>query len=204
MSTLPLEGRVVAFIGAGTEEDRSMVVALAEAGADLALATTDREQATEFAMNSIANEAWVLGREQFVTVMDALDDTAVTAFADQTWDRYKRCDALVCAHGRASEIALDEVAPHEWDDVLAANLKGPFLAAQAFGRLMEREGGGLIVFLAPAPGAKDAPSEAAVAGLGGLATAIHRSWGKRGVLTLMAPRTGGDVAAAVAANVPKR
>jgi 3-oxoacyl-[acyl-carrier protein] reductase len=204
MSTLPLEGRVIAFIGAGSEGDRAIVVALAEAGANLALGTADREQATEFAMNSIANEAWVLGREQFVTVMDALDDTAVNAFAEETWDRYRRCDVLVCGHGRASAIALDEVAPHEWDDVLAANLKGPFLAAQAFGRLMERESAGLIVFLEPPPGAADAPAKAAAAGLAGLADAIQRSWGVRGVRTLMAPRSGRDVSAAIAADAVKR
>ena len=181
MSGQPLEGRVVAFIGTGSASNRALVVALAEAGADLALATTANEQAQEFAMNSIANEAWVIAREQFVTVMDALDDTAVTAFAEEVWDRYGRCDALVCAHDRPSAVALDELAPHEFRDSADALLTAPFLAAQALGRLMERDGHGRIVFMSFERPDSDAGVQAAAAGLAGLAAAIERTWAGRGV-----------------------
>jgi 3-oxoacyl-[acyl-carrier protein] reductase len=178
MNGLPLAGKVAVLIGAGNATDRAVVVALAEAGADVALATTGHTQAEEFAMNSIANEAWVIGREQFVTVMDALDDTAVVAFADQVWDRYGRCDAVVCGHDAPSAIVLDEIAPHEWDATIAANLKGPFLAAQAFGRLMERQGGGTIVLLHHAD-AGDAAYRAAQAGLAGISEAVA-AWQQHG------------------------
>ena len=198
-----LNGRVVAFIGTGSAPDRALVVALAEAGTDLALATTTHDQAQEFALNSIANEAWVIGREQFVTVMDALDDTAVNAFADQVWDRYGRCDALVCAHGKASSITLDEIAPHEWDEVLALSLKGPFLAAQAFGRLMEREGHGLILFLQAPADATDAPSHAATFALSGLSAAIRESWEDRGVWAMVAPRIASNVTQAITGSVAR-
>ena len=176
MTGQPLADRVVAFIGTGSELDRALVVALAEAGANLALATTAHAQAEEFAMNSIANEAWVIGREQFVTVMDALDDTAVTAFADEAWDRYGRCDALVCAHDRPSAVALDEIAPHEFRDSIEALLTAPFLAAQAFGRLMEREGHGRIVLLAYDRPDADAGVRSATSALDGLASAIDDAW----------------------------
>ena len=176
-----LAGRVVALMGTGSETDRAIVVACAEAGADLALATTSRKQDEEFAMNSIANEAWVLGREQFVTVLDALDDAAVIAFAEQTWDRYGRCDALVTAHHAPSSVDLDEMAPHEFEEVVRANLTAPFLAAQAFGRLMERAGRGHILFVSNESIEGDAAYATAIGGLHHLAEAVQREWGGAGV-----------------------
>ena len=55
MSGKPLAGRVVAVIGPGDGLHRALAIACAEAGADLALATGDRSQEQEFAVNSIAS-----------------------------------------------------------------------------------------------------------------------------------------------------
>jgi hypothetical protein len=67
-----LEGRVVALICRGSEEDRAIAVALAEAGANLALGTVTRAQEEEFSTASIANEVWAIGREQFNRVLTAV------------------------------------------------------------------------------------------------------------------------------------
>jgi 7-alpha-hydroxysteroid dehydrogenase len=99
--------KVLALIGAGGDFDRAIAVAAAEAGADLALGTVTRDETQEFAINSIANEAWTLGREQFAVVLDSLDASAVAAFAEETWDRYGRCDVLVCRHEAIGDIELD-------------------------------------------------------------------------------------------------
>ncbi|MFN0145049.1 MAG: SDR family NAD(P)-dependent oxidoreductase [Dehalococcoidia bacterium] len=195
MTAEPLNGRVVAFIGTGSASDRALVVGLAESGANLALATTAQEQTQEFAMNSIANEAWVIGREHFVTVMDASDDTAVNAFAEQVWDRYGRCDALVCAHDRASVIPIDELAQHEFRATVDALVTAPFLAAQAFGRLLARDGHGEIVFLTADRSDADAGVLAAAAALAGLEAAIETAWSHHNVHTRRLSLAGTDDAA---------
>lgn len=192
-----LTGKVIALAGTGSERDRAVAMACAEAGADVAFGTSDRSQ--EFAMASIANEVWAVGREQFVRVLDACDPVAVTAWADEVWDRLGRCDVLVTACDAPSGIPLDELAHAEFVTGLERNLAAPFLAAQAFGRLMERSHGGLIVLLAPAsPG--DAACRAAAAGLSGLAAAINESWAPESVRAVVVEGASpGEAAAAVLA-----
>lgn len=94
MSNASLAGKVIAVIGTGSDAERRIAIACAEAGADLALGTRDPSQASEFGMNSIANEAWVLGAEQFVRVIDARDRPACEGFVEETWARYGGCDAF--------------------------------------------------------------------------------------------------------------
>lgn len=179
--TESLDGQVVALIGQGSAVDRAFAMACAEAGANLALATVEPTQSQEFAMNSIANEAWAVGRDQFVTVMDGSDGTAVQSFAEQTWDRYGRCDVVVAAHHAPSVAPLDELSQDEWEATLRVNLTGPFLAAHAFGRLMERSRKGLVVLVSPVVSSADAGYNAARAGLDKVAEAINRDWSGRGV-----------------------
>ncbi len=181
MTDVHLDGKVVALIGAGSDLDRAIAVACAEAGAAVALGTIDRGQQQEFGTNSIANELWALGCEHFVRVMDATEATEVTSFADETWDRLGRCDVLIANHELLSIADLDELSPDEWERSLRVNLTGPFLAAQAFGRLMERSGSGLVVFVAVEHKDADAAWTASRAGLDGLAGHIGRAWGSAGV-----------------------
>ncbi len=185
--TGPLTGRVVALIGAGTEADRALVVACAEAGAGIALGTVDASQPCEFAMHSIANEIWAIGREHFVRVMESAEPTAVAAFAEEVWDSFGRCDVLLLAHARGSNVAPYELSLSEWSDSLRANLTGPFLAFQAFARLMERQQSGLILF-APAdlPGS-DLSVAAARGGQRALAEAAHTALWPFGVSVTFAP-----------------
>ncbi len=181
MTAEALQGKVIAMIGTGTDLDRAIAVACAEAGAGVALGTVDRSQQQEFGTNSIANELWAMGCEHFVRVMDGTEATEITSFADETWDRLGRCDALIANFELVSFADLDELSPDEWERSLRVNLTGPFLAAQAFGRLMERSGGGLVVFVATERKDADAAWTAARAGLEGLAAHIERAWGDAGL-----------------------
>jgi NAD(P)-dependent dehydrogenase (short-subunit alcohol dehydrogenase family) len=61
-TALDFTGKVVAIVASGSDVDRAIAVALAEAGADIAFATFAKVQAQEFALASIANEVWAIGR----------------------------------------------------------------------------------------------------------------------------------------------
>ena len=89
------------MVGRGTPLDRAIAVASAESGADLAFATVSMEQDEEFAVNSIANEVWSIGREHLVRLMTAWEPTAAASFADECFDRFNRCDVLVINTGIA-------------------------------------------------------------------------------------------------------
>lgn len=181
MTRPDLHGRVVAIICAGTALDRAIAVAFAESGAAVALATLDRSQEQEFATASIANEVWAVGHDQLTRVIDATDPAAVAGFQLEVSDRLGRCDVLICGHDTPSRVRVEELSAEDWDDVLLRNLTAPFLASQAFGRAMERDGGGAIVLITYDRPDGDAAYRAAKAGLGGLAAGLAGPLGRRGV-----------------------
>lgn len=142
-----LDGKVVALICRGSDADRAVAVALAEAGASIALATISRQQNEEFSTASIANEVWAIGRDQFNSRMDAADPVAAQSFAEEVCDRLGRCDAVVIAPGATSFVEFDELSRDEWEPMVNGGLTAPVITAQAFGRVLERAGGGTVVFV---------------------------------------------------------
>lgn len=142
-----LAGSVIAIVCRGSDADRAIAVALAEAGADIALATISRLQSEEFSTASIANEVWALGREQFNRVIDAANPVDAASFSEEVCDRLGRCDAVVIAPGPTPDVDFDELSRDEWDPMVAGGLSAPLISAQAFSRVIERGGGGTIVLV---------------------------------------------------------
>jgi NAD(P)-dependent dehydrogenase (short-subunit alcohol dehydrogenase family) len=155
-----LSGKVLALLCRGTDADRALCVAAAEAGADVALATV--APADEFRVASIANEVWSIGTRQFVMPLDATDPAAMAAFAARTFDELGRCDIAVASSWVESAAPFAELSADEWSPVLMANLTVPYLFVEAFGRAMES---GSIAVVAPDNPAADAAEKAARAGL---------------------------------------
>jgi NAD(P)-dependent dehydrogenase (short-subunit alcohol dehydrogenase family) len=101
---LLLASRVIAIVGTGSDDDRAIAVACAEAGADVALGTEVDDRGQDYGMNSIANEIWAIGREQFVLVLSGSDDLA--RLVAEAKARLGRCDAIVA---RTSAPSVDGV-----------------------------------------------------------------------------------------------
>ena len=103
MTTHNFGGRVYALIGHGDDTDRAIAVALAEAGASVAIGTVSQIQPEEFATASIANEVWAIGRAQFSFPLDAANAAHVEAFANEVVLRLGHCDGLVLGLGAPYE-----------------------------------------------------------------------------------------------------
>ncbi len=140
-----LEGKVVAFICRGSEEDRAIAVSVAEAGANIAFGTVTKAQAEEFSTASIANEIWALGREQLNRVLDASDPAEAASFAAEVVDTLGRCDAVVIAVGLPAAIPFDVLSRDEWEPIADEHLTAPIFVGQAFWRVLDRAGGGTMV-----------------------------------------------------------
>jgi len=66
-------GKRVLIIGGETALGRAIAVGLAEAGADVAIASLSNDTKAEFAINSTLNELWALGRRGVALTIDASD-----------------------------------------------------------------------------------------------------------------------------------
>jgi NAD(P)-dependent dehydrogenase (short-subunit alcohol dehydrogenase family) len=119
---LPLAGRVVAIVGTGSDLDRAIAVACAEAGADVALGTESDAREQDYGMNSIANELWALGREHFVRVLTG--PAEVGELVAEARARLGRCDAVISAWALADLAGVAVVARAETAEATIEALMG--------------------------------------------------------------------------------
>ena len=98
-----LVGKVVFVIGSGSDSHRGVAVALAEAGADIAVGGRKSDLAAEAQLHSISNEIWAIGRKSTVVTIDgdlpAAFAAAVGAVIDEMGaaDLVVRCDPVESA-----------------------------------------------------------------------------------------------------------
>jgi NAD(P)-dependent dehydrogenase (short-subunit alcohol dehydrogenase family) len=71
-------------LGVERPAGRKAAVALAEAGADVAVVTISEDTTAEFAANSTANEFWALGRKGIALTSDGRETTVRESIADAT------------------------------------------------------------------------------------------------------------------------
>ncbi len=139
-----LEGRVALVTGAGRGIGRAIALGLAEAGADLVLASRTAADIAE-----VAQAARHLGRRALAVPTDVADEAAVANLLAHAQAAYGRLDALVNSAGISPFYKrAEKTTTAEWDAVLAVNLRGAFLCCAAAGRVMLAQGGGSIVNIA--------------------------------------------------------
>lgn len=84
MTALPLDGRNALVLGVERPAGRRAAVALAEAGANIAVVTISEDTKAEFAANSTANEFWALGRKGIALTSDGSETAVQEAIAAAT------------------------------------------------------------------------------------------------------------------------
>jgi NAD(P)-dependent dehydrogenase (short-subunit alcohol dehydrogenase family) len=185
MTELPsfsLDGRVALVTGAARGLGRAIALALAAAGADVALGLRDAATAADLEAEIEAH-----GRRALRLQMDVADggqiERAVADAARELW----RLDVLVNNAGIASaERRAEDVPVEDFDRTLAVNVKGTWLASRAAARVMFEQGGGRIVNLGSQAGAVALPGESVYcmtkAAIAHLTRCLAVEWGERGVL----------------------
>jgi NAD(P)-dependent dehydrogenase (short-subunit alcohol dehydrogenase family) len=92
-----MDGKVVVVFGGGSEAHRGVAVALAQAGADIAVAGLAPELPAEAALHSISNEIWALGRRSTVVTLAADDAPSFAAAVERAKAELGRADIVVRA-----------------------------------------------------------------------------------------------------------
>lgn len=131
-----LEGRDALVTGAQQGIGRAAALALARAGADVAVNYLDDRAAAEKAADEIRG----VGRRAVVIRGDVSRAADVQAMLDGVMRDLGAPDILVNNAGVYPRSAFLDLAEQEWDAVLGVNLKGTFLCAQAAARAMVAAG----------------------------------------------------------------
>jgi NAD(P)-dependent dehydrogenase (short-subunit alcohol dehydrogenase family) len=157
LSQFRLDGRVALITGAAGGLGSAFARGFAEAGAAVTISDLQAEPLETLA----ADIRSTFDRPAQGFVANVVEKSQVDALVAATLAEHGRIDVLVNCAGITKRAKGEEFPEEWWDRILAVNLKGTFLACQAVGREMIRQGsGGSIVNLA------------SVAGLAGLAESV--------------------------------
>ncbi|MBE7503252.1 MAG: SDR family oxidoreductase [Verrucomicrobiales bacterium] len=134
MSLFDLTGRKALVTGAAVGIGRGCAVALAQAGADVAIVDLDEKTGTK-----TAEEIRALGRQSIFVRCDVTRRDQVQAMVRRVVDAFGRLDIAINNAGIAILGADEELTQEAWDKVIAVNLTGVFLCAQAEAQQMIRQ-----------------------------------------------------------------
>jgi NAD(P)-dependent dehydrogenase (short-subunit alcohol dehydrogenase family) len=176
-----LAGRVAVVTGGGRGLGREIALALAAAGADIAIAGRDPEP-----LAATAAELAEFGVATAEVECDVVDPAVVARLRDEVAGRLGSASILVANAGVAGPTApLTEIEPEEWDAVMASNVRSAFLCARAFLPAMLATGSGDVIFIgsvaAKRPLARRTPYCASKAALSGLTRSLALEVGSTGV-----------------------
>jgi NAD(P)-dependent dehydrogenase (short-subunit alcohol dehydrogenase family) len=180
LPSFDVRGQVALVTGAARGLGRAIALALAAAGADVALGLRDSG-----ADGGVAAEIQALGRRALPLQMDIgqAGQIGPAVAAAVAW--FGRLDILVNNAGIAPRNPAEEVREEDLDATLAVNLKGTFLASQAAGRVMIGQGHGRIINIGSQAGAVALPGESVYcmtkAAIAHLTRCLAVEWGRHGI-----------------------
>ena len=172
-----LTGQVAMVTGAARGLGNAIALALAHAGADVALGLRDVN-----AGGDLADQIRAMGRRAVPLQMDVRRLDQIFQAVDDTVKHLGRLDILVNNAGLAPDNLAENVREEDFDLTLAVNLKGTFFASQAAGRVMIRQGSGRIINMSSQAGFVALPGESVYcmtkAAIAHLTKCLALEWGK--------------------------
>jgi NAD(P)-dependent dehydrogenase (short-subunit alcohol dehydrogenase family) len=183
MPVLPrfdLEGQVALVTGAARGLGRAIALALAAAGADVALGLRDASVG-----GGVAAEIEAMGRRALPLPMDMTRAGQIAPAVEAAAGHFGRLDILVNNAGIAPQNPAEDVTVDDLDATLAVNVKGTFLASQAAGRIMIGQGSGKIISIGSQAGTVALPGESVYcmtkAAVAHLTRCLAVEWGRHGI-----------------------
>jgi NAD(P)-dependent dehydrogenase (short-subunit alcohol dehydrogenase family) len=172
-----LNGKTALVTGAARGLGRAISLALANAGADVALGLRDVNTGDD-----LAREIQELGRKALPLQMDISKLDQISTAIEQAAADFGHLDILVNNAGVAPDNLAENVTEKDFDATLAINLKGTFFASQTAGRIMIRQKYGRIINMSSQAGFAALPTESVYcmtkAGIAHLTKCLAVEWGK--------------------------
>jgi NAD(P)-dependent dehydrogenase (short-subunit alcohol dehydrogenase family) len=175
-----LQGKAALVTGAARGLGRPISLALAHAGADVALGLRDSNTAGE-----LVREIENMGRRCVPLQMDVSRMEQIAPAIDRAASQLGKLDILINNAGIAPENLAENVSEKDFDATLAINLKGTFFASQAAGRIMICQKYGRIINMSSQAGFVALPTESVYcmtkAAIAHLTKCLAVEWGKHNI-----------------------
>ena len=175
-----LQGKTALVTGASQGIGRACALALAAAGARVALAARNEDK-----LNQVAAEIAAKGGSAAVFTLDIASDESIKACAKAAITHFGTIEILVNNAGITRDTLALRMKRADWDDVIHTNLTGSFLMTQAVLSAMLKARWGRIVNITSVVGetgqAGQANYAASKAGLIGLTKSLARELASRSI-----------------------
>jgi NAD(P)-dependent dehydrogenase (short-subunit alcohol dehydrogenase family) len=179
-SLFSLKGRVALVTGGAKGLGEAMALALAGAGADVAIA--GKTQANNLrAVEKIEK----LGRHALAVEVEVRDGAQVERMVAAVVKEFDRLDILVNSAGYAEVRPIAEFPVELWEKIMDINVKGTFLCSQSAARQMLKQGRGKIINVSSLQGSAGRPGDPAYAASKAAVNLMTKSmaceWAKNGI-----------------------
>jgi|SRR6516162_8652420 len=142
-----LKGQVAIITGVSSGLGRATALALAQAGARVALVARRQDE-----LVGLATEIESYGGGALVLPLDLAQGSEIMTISQRTIEAFGRIDVLVNAAGTDAPGPVVDLTLEQWDRVLNVNLRASFLLAKAVFPYMRQAGHGTIVNISSVAG----------------------------------------------------
>jgi 2-deoxy-D-gluconate 3-dehydrogenase len=144
-----LSNKIALVTGGGRGLGRSIALAFADAGADVAIASRTGTQLEE-----VVNEVRARNRRGLAIETDVTDSGAVARMVETTQREFGRIDILVNSAGIGWASRVADTEDDVWKRIIDTNLTGTFYSCRDAVRLMAEQKSGSIINMASVAGVK--------------------------------------------------
>jgi NAD(P)-dependent dehydrogenase (short-subunit alcohol dehydrogenase family) len=133
----PLHGKTALITGAARRLGRASAVALAEAGADVAITFLNSAREARETVVDLCG----FGVRAFALRCDVTDETSVRAMMKEAGRELGRIDILVNNAANYETAEFEKLTVRQWDAIFASNARAPFLVSREALKWMRRDRG---------------------------------------------------------------
>ena len=175
-----LKDQIAIVTGASQGIGRTLAIALAQAGADIALVSRTRSD-----LEAVAKEIEAADRKALVIPVDLQNVSQIRKMVDEVHTTFGKIDILVNNAAWTATVEALEATEEEWDQTLDTSLKAVFFACQAVAKIMNQQSRGKIVNIGSTLGRTAFASRsvygAAKAGVHHLTRVLALEWAAQGI-----------------------
>jgi len=136
----PLAGKTALVTGGAKRIGRAIALALADAGADVAITYRGSEADAQKTCEGIRER----GVKSLAVVCDVRAEASIQAAVAATLAELGKLDLLVNNAGAFETLALEKISVEQWDAMFETNTRGPFLVAKAAHAALKVAGGRIL------------------------------------------------------------